>query len=238
MSKERKRATNLYLQHGLELWMDSRELGHVSYDKTTSNNSISSGLSKKGRSSTLALHSFTQVYLVGFLLASKLAVSVLPGETPNTRNILLDREGISLLKISRTENMLCFFRAYLQEPVAACNPLPLIQHSNLSKMESFSYKSQSCKWPKGKREQISYAATRQMQLYQSIWSLPSVSDIHELGKLIPDLNPCWCPITENARKKITMSSVNLSFKLAYLYLMPMGKMKVWTDLKCHVVTAK
>ncbi|KAF3524289.1 hypothetical protein F2Q69_00046751 [Brassica cretica] len=44
-----------------------------------------------------------------------------------------------------------------------------ILKESLSKMESFSYKSQSCKWPKGKkRVPISYAPAHQMQLSESI----------------------------------------------------------------------
>lgn len=55
--------------------------------------------------------------LMGFLLASKVVASVLPAVQPKTRKRLL------------------------YEPVATRVPSPLRQHSNLSKIESFSYKS-------------------------------------------------------------------------------------------------
>lgn len=89
------------------------------------------------------------------MLASKVIASVLPWEQPNTRNRLLGEHqqdvkmNIKEQKYDSAKRNKCL-KADLYEPVATRNPSPLKQHSNLSKIESFSYKSQS--WLYSKRE--------------------------------------------------------------------------------------
>lgn len=82
---------------------------------------------------------------MGVLLASKVVFSALPGRTPKTRNTLLrdEREGDRRLIKLKSELLVKYeackgHRSYLYEPVATLSPSPLRQHSNLSKMESFS----------------------------------------------------------------------------------------------------